>query len=251
MYKQTEIVLDFGKQFWGQYYGNFRDKFGHCWSIAAPVEPIKVNCNPRKRTMEEADISCDNNHTKKRKMDAGVDEIPQNGFLRMEDKEDMIVLVYSTIVGEVDECTHKCFGSAAKDGIDKLYGYLKKHKNLMNKAAQKPIGITPDDPKKIKKARYKPGFIINGCKSVDEIKLDDKDGSGKEFEVIVLPKNKWYIYQHVGSYDGLGVSWKRACDDIKERGLKIVGGLNMFEEYIDDPESVKEEALRTLIYFAI
>ena len=69
--------------------------------------------------------------------------------------------------------------------------------------------------------------------------------------MIVLPKNKWYIYQHVGSYDGLNVSWKRACDDIKETGLKIVGGLNMFEEYIDDPGSVKEEALRTWIYFAI
>ena len=108
-------------------------------------------------------------------MDEGVDEVPKNGFLRMEDKEDMIVLVYSTIIGEVDGCTHKCFGSAAKDGIGKLYTYLKKHENLMSKAAQKPIAISPDDPKKIKKARYKLGFIMNGCKSVDEIKLDDKD----------------------------------------------------------------------------
>lgn len=118
----------------------------------------------------------------------------------------------------------------------------------MNKASAKPIAISPDDPNKIKKARYKLGFIMNGCKSAQEIKLDD---DGKEFQVITLKKNKWYIYQHIGSYDGLTESWGNAGKDIKQRGLEIVGGLHMFEHYVDDPQSVKEENLRTFIYFAI
>ena len=199
--------------------------------------------------MTEADISCsDNNHNKKRKIND--DDIPKHGFLRIEDKNDLIVLVYSTLVGEIDGCTHSCFGNAAKDGINKLYKYLTKHQNLMNKASSKPIGISPDDPKKIKKARYKLGFIMN-CKSAKEIKLDDQDENSKEFQVITLLKSKWYIYQHVGSYDGLNTSWNKALQDIKERGLQIVGDLNMYEHYIDDPESVKEERLRTIICFAV
>lgn len=39
-----EIIFPFGDMFWGQYYGEIKDPFGHCWSLGSPPKgKDKVN----------------------------------------------------------------------------------------------------------------------------------------------------------------------------------------------------------------
>ena len=44
----AEITMPLDNQFWGMRYGQFRDPFGHCWSIGQQIS------NPTKEEMEAA-----------------------------------------------------------------------------------------------------------------------------------------------------------------------------------------------------
>ena len=54
---------------------------------------------------------------------------------------------------------------------------------------------------------------------------------------------------HTGSYENLHSTYEAIMAHIKENGYEING--DSWEQYIDDPTEVKEEELRTIIYFPI
>jgi len=249
--KSADISVEFAKQDWGQYYGRFQDKFGNTWSVAAPLTAIKdqTTSNGRKRKLNEVeehkndeDDANSDTHKKRKVM------LPQEGFVRVEDKGAMIVLTRPCVVGNYAGCTHHCFGDAAKQAFGELLAYLTNHETLSKKYAPTPLALSPDDPDKIKQARFKPGFIINDCSSAEEVKLGEEE-SGK-FEVVSIPAHKWYIYQHVGSYAGLHAAYTAALKSLEEQKYKNVDDL-VFESYVDNPGEVKEDQLRTWIYFAV
>ena len=207
------------------FYGGFRDSFGHNWAIAAPLEDIE---SKNDETAEAEDKS---------------------GFINIVEKDEQIVLIQSFLVGNEQNCTHKTIKEAATEGFGGLYPFLLGNKDLSTKFDARPIAISPDDPNKVKAVRYKCGFLMNGVKSVDEIKLNDEQR--KKFEIVTLPKNKYYRHQHVGSYDDLDHTWAHACYDIHERGYEMGDELHCYEQYVDDPTTKPQDKVRTMLYIAI
>ena len=218
------------------FYGGFNDPYGHSWAIAAPLNDMECKENDK--------VGISESETAEMK-----EENHNSGFINIEEKDSQIILIQSFLVGTEENCTHKTIKEAATEGFGGLYPYLLGDTELKSKFDARPIAISPDDPKKVKAARYKCGFLMNGVRDVNEIKLDDEQK--KKWEVVVLPKNTYYEWQHVGSYDELDHAWANACYDIHERGYELENELHCYEQYVDDPTSKPEDQVRTLLYMAV
>lgn len=78
--------------------------------------------------------------------------------------------------------------------------------------------------------------------------LEGIDGNGR-VKIGMTPEGKAVKAVHVGSYETSVSTYNAIEAYIKEKGLEQAG--NPWEEYIDDPMVVKEDELRTNIYYPV
>lgn len=233
----VKVFMDYDYQFWNDKYANFTDPFGQRWSISQPMtndemEHHKKSLENKKRTFEEAELDNDdnnNNHSKKVKLSNGFVEIR-----KMDHPEICLSITYK--VGS--KGTHT-FSEACHDAYPKLTK-LCQHHNI-NKS--KAIAIAPEDPAKFNPCRYTVAYMFDSHKMKKE---DLKKYETEEIKYEEIPVNDYYIYQHVGPYEGLPESWKNCIEEVKQKGYHISNDKS-YEEYIDDCCKVKIDQCRTFI----
>jgi effector-binding domain-containing protein len=71
--------------------------------------------------------------------------------------------------------------------------------------------------------------------------LDDVRGG--DVGLTVLPHARVAVTMHVGPYEGLGATWRELEAWLREHSLETAGA--GWESYVDDPDEVPAESLRT------
>ena len=110
------------------------------------------------------------------------------------------------------------------------------------------VAMSPDDPNRVSRARYIPGFLFDETKiSKEELKKYETDN----VKLRRIDASDWYIYLHCGSYDTMNKSWENAINDMSDKGLFTNGNDLAYEHYLNDPSQTQVKDLRTLICIGI
>jgi AraC family transcriptional regulator len=96
-------------------------------------------------------------------------------------------------------------------------------------------GIPFDDPVSIDEHRLR----YDAC-----LAFTDPGTPPAAFRRITLPAGDYATLRHHGSYDGLEASNQRAIDAVLASGRDLAD-FPLFHHFLDDPEEVAPEALRT------
>lgn len=83
------------------------------------------------------------------------------------------------------------------------------------------------------------------------ITVDDHFKPEADVQARLLPGGKYAVVTHLGPYSGLAAAWKEVCGTlIPQAGLQFRSG-ECFEIYLNDPNSVPPEQIRTDIYVPV
>lgn len=136
--------------------------------------------------------------------------------------------------------TGPAFKTANIEASNRLMGYLERH-GLYSKVKHM-IAIYPDDAEPGREVRFDFGSILQeGVEPAAEDGLDYQ----------ILPGGKWAKFEHVGSYDMLWHTWMSIYRDWLPNSNQELRNALPFEDYIDNPDEVSAEKLRTIIYIPI
>ena len=113
---------------------------------------------------------------------------------------------------------------------------------LLSDPGARMIGIFRDDPSRVpaETLRSAAGLIVAPEASIPDPLLE-----------IVLPAGRWASTLHLGSYSGLGETWRRFIDGWLARSGHRKGPTDCFEMYLNRPGEVPEDQLQTRLYLML
>jgi AraC family transcriptional regulator len=136
--------------------------------------------------------------------------------------------------------TSPAFQSAPMEAMNKLMGYVLAHHR--HDQVRQVIAIYPDEPEIGQEVRCDAGVIFAAG-----VQPPAPDGLAYQ----TLPGGRWAIFRHTGLYDTLWQSWQAIYRDwLPTSGYELRDALP-FEDYVDDPNQVAAEQLRTDIFIPI
>jgi effector-binding domain-containing protein len=159
----------------------------------------------------------------------------KSGETRLEQFEGqkLIVVVNLTSLDqeEIKTATEESFGL--------LFSYLTDHLKIKQSELSNPISFYDYYDEGLKKAKFRCGYGIK-----ESVKL------GEGMELYSIPASETLVHLHKGSYALISESIQKMKNYAKEK--KLVLGNSYWEEYLNDPEIVKNDAeLLTKIYIPI
>ncbi len=126
-------------------------------------------------------------------------------------------------------------GPAMGSALGEIFGFV--GQNGLTPLAMPMSVYTGMDPEIL---RFQGGVIVS---AEDAAKASGNIKAGE------LPAGDALTITHVGAYDKLGDTHKSMWAHIAEYGMEV--GMPIWEIYVDDPENVVPEKLRTEIYCAL
>lgn len=158
---------------------------------------------------------------------------PNQTRLEKFEGQKLIVVVNQTSLDqdEIKTATEESFGL--------LFSYLTDHLKIKQSDLSNPISFYDYYDVGTKKAKFRCGYGIK-----ESVQL------GEGMELHSIPASETLVHLHKGSYNTLSESIEKMKDYAKEK--KLVLGNSYWEEFLNDPEIVKNDAeLLTKIYIPI